>query len=145
MKNIIHKTLILLALGLFFTDAQAQVTRKQRNRADRREDVRDRREDVRDRREDVRDAQHQGGPLDRVEDRRDRREDVRDRREDKRDRRRKGTFQTQCHPRPAVVVMQTPRTGRLIISNQPRGYYHPRYYRHRRHRMHCGAPNRHCR
>ena len=105
MKNIIHKTLILLALGLLFTDAQAQVTRKQRNRADRREDVRDRREDVRDRREDVRDAQHQGGPLDRVEDRRDRREDVRDRREDKRDRRRKGTFQTQCHPRPAVVVM----------------------------------------
>ncbi|MBM3938579.1 MAG: hypothetical protein FJ333_08000 [Sphingomonadales bacterium] len=94
MRQIIQKTLIILALGLMASPSEAQTARRERIRRDRREDVRDRREDVRDRREDVRDrredvrdARHQGGPLDRVEDRRDQREDVRDRREDVRDRR----------------------------------------------------------
>jgi len=88
MKQIIQKSLIILAFGLAILPSEAQTVRRERIRRDRREDVRDRREDVRDRREDVRDrredvrdARHQGGPLDRVEDRRDQREDVRDRRE----------------------------------------------------------------
>ncbi|MFZ9631982.1 MAG: hypothetical protein EBR94_09665 [Bacteroidetes bacterium] len=154
MKNAIHKMLILMTLGFFATHADAQVTRKQRNRIDRREDVRDRnedvrdrREDVRDRREDVRDAQHQGGPLDRIEDRRDRREDVRDRREDvrdkkedRRDRRRRGTFSTYPHP---TVIIQTPGSARFRYAN-PRGtVYHPRHFRHRRH-FHGGPHARRC-
>ena len=140
MKNAIHKMLILMTLGFFATHADAQVTRKQRNRIDRREDVRDRNEDVRD-------AQHQGGPLDRIEDRRDRREDVRDRREDvrdkkedRRDRRRRGTFSTFPHP---TVIIQTPGSARFRYAN-PRGtVYHPRHFRHRRH-FHGGPHARRC-
>jgi len=124
MKNAIHKMLILMTLGFFATHADAQVTRKQRNRIDRREDVRDRNEDVRDRREDVR----------------DRREDVRDKKEDRRDRRRRGTFSTYPHP---TVIIQTPGSARFRYAN-PRGtVYHPRHFRHRRH-FHGGPHARRC-
>lgn|GEM_PF-446520 len=118
MRQIIQKTLIIMAFGLVALPSEAQTARRERIKRDRREDVRDRREDVRDRREDVRDrredvrdAQHQGGPLDQIEDRRDKREDVRDRREDsrdrrenRRDRRRRGHYNTQNHPLPQVKV-----------------------------------------
>ena len=104
MRQIIQKTLIIMAFGLIALPSEAQTARRERIK-------RDRREDVRDRREDVRDAQHQGGPLDQIEDRRDKREDVRDRREDsrdrrenRRDRRRRGHYNTQNHPLPQVVV-----------------------------------------
>jgi len=124
MKNAIHKMLILMTLGFFFTHADDQVTRKQRNRIDRLEDVRDRNEDVRDRREDVR----------------DRREDVRDKKEDRRDRRRRGTFSTYPHP---TVIIQTPGSARFRYAN-PRGtVYHPRHFRHRRH-FHGGPHARRC-
>lgn len=148
MRQIIQKTLIILALGLMASPSEAQTAKRERIRRDRREDVRDRREDVRDRREDVRDrredvrdARHQGGPLDRVEDRRDqredvrdRREDVRDRREDRRDRRRRGTFSTAQHPpQPQIQV------GYKIGYRQ--GFHRGPKYRHsvKRHRHH------HCR
>lgn len=119
MKQMIQRSIIILAIGMACLPISAQTARREkirRDRAedvrDRREDVRDRREDVRDRREDVRDAQHQGGPLDRIEDRidrredvRDKREDVRDRKEDRRDRRRRGTFSTNFHPQPQVLYV----------------------------------------
>lgn len=140
MKQIIQKSLIILAFGLAILPSEAQTVRRERIRRDRREDVRDRREDVRDRREDVRDrredvrdARHQGGPLDRVEDRRDqredvrdRREDVRDRREDRRDRRRRGTYSTaKQHPQPQVQV-------RFRVGNR-QGYGYERIHRGHRH------------
>lgn len=160
MKQIIPKSLVVLALCIYFLPSEAQSVRRERVRRDRREDVRDRhedvrdrREDVRDRREDVRDAQHQGGPLDRIEDRRDsredvrdRREDVRDRREDRRDRRRRGTYSTQHHPQPTVRV-QTQVGFRWGASPQhygPRHCYGRPAMRHRHH-YHRHQPQGTCR
>lgn len=158
MKNLIQKSLVVLAFGLTILPSEAQTIRRERIRRDRREDVRDRREDVRDRREDVRDrredvrdAQHQGGPLDRIEDRRDRREDVRDRnedkrdrREDRRDRRRRGTYTTQQHPQPNMRVgIQIGYSNRPCWSqNSPTIRRHPRHYPHHYPHHHCGHRSR---
>lgn len=157
MKQMIQRSIIILAIGMACLPISAQTARREkirRDRAedvrDRREDVRDRREDVRDRREDVRDAQHQGGPLDRIEDRRDRREDVRDKREDvrdrkedRRDRRRRGTYSTNHHPNPRVVYgigIGIPRQGGIAYRGhrfRPYRKHHIKHQCRQHHNCHC--------
>ena len=110
MKNAIHKMLILMTLGFFATHADAQVTRKQRNRIDRREDVRDRNEDVRDKKE------------------------------DRRDRRRRGTFSTYPHPTVIIQTPGSARfryANPRGTGYHPRHFRHRRHFHGRPHARRC--------